>query len=51
MAQVWVSGMRRGGGEDGVRLICGNVGIDVGECRVLWERHLDYVLFVIDSAN
>lgn len=51
MAQVWISGMRRGGGKDGVSLIRSDVGIDVGECRVLWERHGNCVLFVIDSAN
>ena len=51
MAQVWIFGMRRGGGKDGVRLIRSDVGIDVGKCRVWWERHGFCVLFVIDSAN
>ena len=51
MAQVWVSGMRRGGGKDGVRLIRSDVGIDVGECRILWARHYCCALFVINPAN
>lgn len=43
--------MRRGRGEDGVRLSCGDVGMDVGECRVLRERHHDRVVIIVDDRS
>lgn len=45
MAQSWVFRVGGGRGQDGVRLSGGDVGIDIGECRVLWQRHGSLVVW------